>query len=182
MAAWRANPRPPVNRNRSTTNAADRAGAVITGQTEQAGGPRKRSIPICSWVVDRCGSTRSGARISLYPEAKGSYLVAIMTGTVVRTGLGLSNTSAPSLCRGARGRARSLWFGRRSSTTDQACPRSWVASSSTIATYRVLSRHEVTLSMDGKGAGMDNVLHRRLWQPQITEEFTCMPIQQRRRG
>src|SRR4051794_9479704 len=75
-----------------------------------------------------------------------------------------------SASRRSRKRALAL-VGRRSSTPTRACPRESGGSQFTSDDFiGVLSRHEVTISMDGKGRCMDNIFVERLWRSLKYEE------------
>jgi putative transposase len=111
--------------------------------------------------------------ITYIPMAKGFvYLVAIMDWhSRAVLAWRLSNTLGADFCVEALEEALARFGRPEIFNTDQG-------SQFTSDDFTgVLRRHEVTISMDGKGRCMDNVFIERLWRSlKYTKRFTCMPM------
>ena len=176
MAAWLATQGHPVNRKR-VQRLMRLIGLVAVYQRPNTSKPAAahKVYPylLGGLSIDRVNQVWC-SDITYIPMAKGFlYLVAIMDWhSRAVLAWRLSNTlGADFLRRGARGSARSLWSAGDLQHRPEPAPAKAGGSQFTSDDFTgVLSRHEVTISMDGKGRCMDNVFIERLWRSLKYEE------------
>src|SRR6266436_4649865 len=156
-------------------NAADRAGGGLSAaEHEQAGGRAQGLSLSARWAVYRSGQPGLVLGHHLYPDGQGVHVSGRYHGLAQSCGTGLAaveHARRRFLRRGARGSARSLWSAGDLQHRPEPAPAKAGGSQFTSDDFTgVLSRHEVTISMDGKGRCMDNVFIERLWRSLKYEE------------
>src|ERR1700730_6106810 len=178
-APGRAPPRPPGPPGQPqagpATDAADRAGGGLSAaEHEQAGGRAQGLSLSARWVVDRSGQPGLVLGYHLYPDGQGVRVSGRDHGLAQSCSTGLAaveHTRRRFLRRGARGSARSLWSaGDLQHRPEPALAQAGGSQFTSDEFTGVLSRHEITISMDGKRRYMDNIFVERLWRSLKYEE------------
>src|SRR5882672_10590107 len=156
-------------------DAARRPGGDLSAAEYEQAGTGAQDLPLPAWgALDRTGQSgvvrgrHPGLRRGrLYiPMARGFLYLVVIMDWASRAVLAwrLSNTLGAEFCVEALEEALSLHGRPEIFNTDQG---SQFTSDDFTGT---LERHEVTISMDGKGRYMDNIFVERLWRSEVAPE------------
>src|SRR6266853_1797168 len=156
-------------------DAARRPGGDLpaTEHEQAGGGPQDLPLP-AGRALDRAGQSGLVLGRHLHPDGQGLPLPGgdHGLGEPCRADVAaVEHARRGVLCRGPRGSALPAWPARDLQYRPEPAPAKAGGSQFTSNDFTgTLERHEITISMDGKGRCMDNIFVERLWRSLKYEE------------